>query len=193
MLNGLLAFSKRVDKLNKWVGVFVRWLTVLLVLVTSYNALARYLGKFIGINLSSNSFLEIQWYLFSIVFLLGAGYALLHNVHIRVDVLYDRLSEKQKARLNFLGTIIFLLPFSFFVVVVSLPWVINSWAIWEMSPDPGGLPRFPIKTLVPLAFIFLFLQGVSEAIKNFAVLQGRSTIYPAAEHEEANKRGVHES
>lgn len=193
MLNGLLAFSKRVDKLNKWVGVFVRWLTVLLVLVTSYNALARYLGKFIGINLSSNSFLEIQWYLFSIVFLLGAGYALLHNVHIRVDVLYDRLSEKQKARLNFLGTIIFLLPFSFFVVVVSLPWVINSWAIWEMSPDPGGLPRFPIKTLVPLAFIFLFLQGVSEAIKNFAVLQGRSTIHPAAEHEEANKRGVHES
>lgn len=170
-MKNLLVLAKRIDKLNAAIGSSVRWLLLILVLVTSYNALARYAGKYLGINLSSNSFLEIQWYLFSIIFLLGSGYALLHNVHVRVDVIYERLHIKQKAKLNFLGSVFFLIPFSFFAVITSLPWVINSWSIWEMSPDPGGLPLFPIKTLIPVAFSFLFLQGISEAVKNFAVLK----------------------
>lgn len=170
-MKNLLVLAKRIDKLNAVIGSSVRWLLLLLVLVTSYNALARYIGKYLGMNLSSNSFLEVQWYLFSIIFLLGAGYALLHNVHVRVDVIYERLSKKQRAKLNFLGSIFFLMPFSFFAIITSLPWVINSWSILEMSPDPGGLPLFPIKTIVPVAFSFLFLQGASEAVKNFAVLK----------------------
>lgn len=175
MLQKLLNVTRRIDALNRSVGVFIRWLVVILIFIAAYNAIARYIGKYLGINLSSNSFLEIQWYLFSMIFLLGGGYGLYHNVHIRVDVIFNGLSKRSQSRLNFLGAIFFLMPFSLFAIIVSLDWVFNSWAIWEMSPDPGGLPLFPIKTIIPVGFLLLFLQAFSEAVKSFMLFKEENT------------------
>ena len=184
-MNVFTAFTKGIDWLNEQLGRLVAWLTLLMVLVAAYNALARYLPKSIAYlaertnlglfqwlsqlvgqrNLTSNALLETQWYLFSAVFLLAAAYTLKHNAHVRVDVLYDRLPVKARRWVNLAGTFLFLLPFSLLLLVTSLPPLRASWAIREMSPDPGGLPRYPIKTLVPVAALLILLQGLSEAIK----------------------------
>ncbi|NKB88288.1 MAG: TRAP transporter small permease subunit [Acidobacteria bacterium] len=142
-----------------------------MVLIGAYNAVARYLGRGIGINLSSNAYLEAQWYLFSLVFLLGAAYTFKHDNHVRVDVLYGRLSRRGKTIINLIGTALFLLPFSIFSIWVSWPSVRNSWAVLEGSPDPGGLPRYPIKTMIIVAFVLLALQGVAELIRGVQLLR----------------------
>jgi TRAP-type mannitol/chloroaromatic compound transport system permease small subunit len=139
--------------------------------VGAFNAVARYLGKYAGVRLSSNLWIELQWYLFSLVFLLGAAYTLKYDDHVRVDVLYGRLSRKGKAWINLLGTALFLLPFCGVVLWMSIPFVANSWAVLEASPDPGGLPRYPIKTVIPLALLLVMLQGVSLMIREVAVLR----------------------
>jgi len=114
----LLSISGSIDRLIAWFGKAVQWLTLAMILIGSYNAVARYLGRFIGVDLSSNSFLEMQWYLFSVVFLIGASYALQKDKHVRVDVLYARRSKKGKAWTNLLGTVLFLIPFCLFVIYV---------------------------------------------------------------------------
>lgn len=162
----LLKISSKIDGLIAQVGKIVQWLTFAMILIGSFNAVARYLGRFVGVDLSSNSFLEMQWYLFSVVFLLGASYALQADQHVRVDVLYAKLSKKGKAKLNIAGTVLFLIPFCIFIIYVCWSSVINSWAVMEVSPDPGGLPRYPIKTLVPIAFLLLLMQGISQLIKS---------------------------
>jgi TRAP-type mannitol/chloroaromatic compound transport system permease small subunit len=151
----------------------VLWLVAVMVLVGAFNAIARYLGRWIGLQLSSNAYLELQWYLFSLVFLLGGAYALRHDAHVRVDVLYGRLGERARAWIDLLGTVLFLLPFSVFMVAASWPSVAASWRVRETSPDPGGLPRYPIKAVVLLAFVLLILQGVAEATRRIAILRGR--------------------
>lgn len=168
----LLRLSRFIDRLNEGVGRLVYWLVLAMVLIGAYNALARYLGRYIGVDLSSNIYIELQWYLFSLVFLLGAGYALRHNAHVRVDVFYGRLSERGQAWLNFLGSVLFLLPFCGLMWWVSWPAIESSWAVWERSPDPGGLPRNPIKTVILVCFALLGLQGISQAIKHANVLWG---------------------
>ena len=160
-----------VDRLSTWVGHSVRWLVLLMVLLGAFNAVARYSGRFVGVNLSSNALLEGQWYLFAAVFLLGAPYALVTDRHVRVDVLYGRLSERGKAGIDLVGTLLFLLPFCVFGLWVSWPSVANSWSIWEQSSDPGGLPRYPVKTLLPLALALLLLQGASLALQKVARLR----------------------
>jgi TRAP-type mannitol/chloroaromatic compound transport system permease small subunit len=167
----LLRLSRAIDRLTGWVGEGVAWLTVAMVLIGALNAGARYLGRFLGANLSSNAWIELQWYLFSLVFLLGAAYALRENVHVRVDVLFSRVSERAQAWINILGTLLLLMPFCAFMFWVSLPAVQNSWRIREGSPDPGGLPRWPLKALVLVCFALLLLQGVSELIKEAARLR----------------------
>ena len=122
--------------------------------------------------MSSNMYIELQWYLFSLLFLLGAAYTLKHNSHVRVDVFYGRLSAKGKAWVNVLGTLLFLFPFCTLMLIMSIPSVTNSWAVFEMSPDPGGLPRYPIKTMIPIAFMLVILQGVSMLIKQIHILRG---------------------
>ena len=112
----------------------------------AFNAVARYLGKSIGLNLSSNAYIEAQWYLFSAVFLLGAAHTLQRDQHVRVDVLYGRLTARKKAWIDIIGTVCFLIPFCLFGLVISIPAVRNSWAVLEGSPDPGGLARYPLKT-----------------------------------------------
>jgi TRAP-type mannitol/chloroaromatic compound transport system permease small subunit len=161
-----------IDRLSGWIGAGVSWLVLVMVLLGAFNAVARYLGRYVGVNLSSNAWIEGQWYLFSLVFLLGAAYTLQQDRHVRVDVLYGRLSKKQKAWIDLVGTMVFLLPFCVFALVFSWPAVSNSWAILEMSSDSGGLPRYPIKTALLVGFVLLALQGLSELIKRVRVVAG---------------------
>ena len=172
----LLRIAHRIDRTNEWIGRAVYWLTLIMVGVGAYNALVRYLDRFTGLGLSSNTYIELQWYMYSLIFLLGAAYTLKHNAHVRVDVLFMRLTPRGRAWVNLGGTLLFLLPFCILVIWMSWPTVHNSWAVLEVSPDPGGLPRYPIKTVIPIAFILLFLQGISLAIKQIAFLRD-----PAAE------------
>ena len=175
-----LRLASGIDRFNEWVGRPVYWLTLVMVLIGSYNAVVRYLDRYTGLGLSSNMYLEMQWYLFSVVFLLGAAYTLKHDAHVRVDVLYSRLSPKGRAWVNLLGTLLFLVPFCVLMLWTAWPAVRESWALREMSPDPGGLPRYPIKTIIPLAFLLLLVQGVSMLVKQIAILRG---VLPGDEDE----------
>ena len=167
-----LRVARNIDRLNELLGRGTAWLILLMVMIGAYNAVARYLGRYVGLNLSSNAYIELQWYLFSLVFLLGAAYTLRRNAHVRVDVIYGRLSPRLRAWIDLVGTFVFLLPFSVLALCVSWPSVRNSWRVLEDSPDPGGLPRYPIKTMILVAFALLLVQGISEAIKQIAILRG---------------------
>jgi TRAP-type mannitol/chloroaromatic compound transport system permease small subunit len=161
-----------IDRLNETIGTVASWLTLAMVLVGAFNAVARYAGRWTGTTIASNAYIEAQWYLFSLVFLLGAAYTLKHNAHVRVDVLYATLSPRGRAWINLLGTLLFLIPFCITTIVVSWPSVRNSWAVLERSPDPGGLARYPIKAAILVAFALVTLQGVSLLLRQVAVLRG---------------------
>lgn len=165
--------ARRVDALNDRIGAFIRWLVLVMVLVGAYNAVARYVTRYVDVGLTSNALIDLQWYLFSLVFLLGAAYALNHDVHVRVDVVYSRFGEKGRAWIDLLGTALFLIPFSVVMLRVSFPAVRNSWVIREVSPDPGGLPRYPIKAVILVSFVLLLIQGLAQVVKKIAVIRGR--------------------
>jgi len=162
----LLRLSRNIDRLNERIGRSAYWLTLVMVGVGSWNVFGRYVGRAVGQNLSSNALLEIQWYLFDLVFLLGAAYTLKHNNHVRVDVIQSRLTPKQKAWVDLVGSLLFLIPFCTMILFYSTGSVVNSWKLLENSPDPGGLVRYPIKTMILVSFGLLILQGISQAIKN---------------------------
>lgn len=173
-MNTLFAFSRLIDQLNERIGRIVMWGVLVATLVASGNALAKhFLGQ------GSNAWLEAQWYLFGALFLLGAGYTLKHNGHVRIDIFHQRLSAKGQAWIDLLGGLLFLLPFAGLLAWLSWPLLAESWRIREMSPDDGGLLRWPVKLLLPLGFALLFLQGVSEIIKCIGVIRGR--FLPASE------------
>ena len=185
---GFLArFVAWTDRLNTRLGVAVSWLTLAMVAVGAYNAVVRYLGRFTGWNLSSNAYLELQWYMFSLVFLLGAAYALLTGAHVRVDVIFSRLPERWRRRIDLWGSLLFLIPFAVFGLVMSWPAVRNSWAVLEVSSDPGGLPRYPIKTVLLVAFTLLALQGLAEAARNWLRLRA---LKAGAEEEDLQQEGL---
>lgn len=168
-MNKLLQIARAIDLLNEWIGRLAYWLVLLMVAVGAWNVMGRYVGRIIGTNLTSNALIEIQWYLFDVVFLLGAAYALKYNEHVRVDIFYKGWDRRRQALANFWGNILFLIPFSSLMIYYSWGTVVNSWKIKEVSPDPGGLPRYPIKFVIILAFVLLILQGISEAIKNWNI------------------------
>ena len=159
-----------------------RWLILVMVAIGAYNAVARWATREVGVNLASNALNELQWYLFSIVFLLGAAYCLREDVHVRVDVLYERVSSKTRGWIDLLGTVLFLLPFSWLMLQVSWPAVRNSWRILETSPDPGGLPRYPLKSLLLVAFVLLFLQGLAQIVRSIERIRGGGGDGPQHEH-----------
>ena len=161
----LWAVSRRIDRFNSAIGRAASWLVLVMLAVGSWNVVGRHLGVLIGHNLSSNALIESQLYLFDLIFLLGAAWTLQRNGHVRVDVLQARWTPRQRALADLLGTVFFLIPFCLLMIGVSWGTVASSWHILEQSPDPGGLPRYPIKTMVPLSFALLALQGISEAIK----------------------------
>lgn len=164
------------DRLSDRLGGLVGWLALLMVLVGAYNAIVRYLGKFMGWSLSSNAYIELQWYLFSLVFLFGASYTMLRDRHVRVDVLYGRLSRAWRDRIDLAGTFLLMLPFTIYALWVSVPSVRNSWVVRETSPDPGGLARYPVKAALLVSFGLLALQGLSEAMKIVGRMRGLDGI-----------------
>ena len=148
------------DQFYAIVSKVCAWTLFVMTILGALNAVLRYSSRFTGQVWSSNAFLEGQWYLFSAVFLLGAGYTLYKDKHVRVDVLYSRLSDAGQRRINLIGTLIFAIPFCILGIWSSLEFVSNSWSIWEQSPDAGGLPRYPVKTLIPVGFILLLMQCI---------------------------------
>ena len=163
----LIAISRAIDALNERVGRAVLWLVLVMTLVSAANAVARY-----ALNMSSNGWLELQWYLFAGVFLLAAGYTLKHNGHVRIDLVYGHVSPRAQAWIDLLGGLVALLPLTLLLVWLSWPLFIDSFHSGEMSSDAGGLIRWPVRLLTPLGFGLLALQGVSEIIKRIAFLRG---------------------
>ena len=164
-----------IDRGSEFVGRTVPWLLLVLVLIGAFNAIARYGGKFIGADLSSNLYLELQWTLFSAVFLLGGSYTLKRRGHVRVDVLYDRLSPRRRTLIDRLGTWLLLIPFCIFMLVISFDPVLHSIELREQSPDPGGIPRYLIKPLIPLGFALLLLQAIAEGLRRTDVHSAEET------------------
>ena len=157
-----------VDGLSDKIGRFVGWLTTLMVLVVFYDTVMRY-----AFNKGNVAPQELEWHLFAIVFLIGAAYTLKEGGHVRVDIIFVNLSEKAKAWIDFLGVFIFLIPFCVAVIVSTQGFILNSWAVKEISPDPGGLPaRYLLKAMIPLGFFLLIVQGFSEAAKKIMVITG---------------------
>ena len=168
----LRTLAGRVDGLNDSIGIAIRWLVLLMVLTGAGSAVARYFSRGLGLSLNLVPAAEAQWYLFSAVFLLGAAYALRHGVHVRVDVLYERFTPRTRAWIDLLGNVLFLVPFSVMMLWVAFPAVVTSWQIREMSPDPGGLPRYPIKALILVSFALLVLQAISQIVEHVDTIRG---------------------
>ncbi len=183
-MNVLLSVSRLIDAANERIGRFAYWLILVMVLISAGNAVSRY-----GLNLSSNAWLEIQWYLFSAVFLLSAGYVMLKNAHVRIDIIASRLPPKVTAWIEIVGIVVFLGPVCW--IFLDFGWAMfqDAYVSGEMSTDAGGLIRWPVKLLVPLGFALLALQALSELIKRIAFLRGMAEWNPYGA--EAPPGGLH--
>ena len=166
-MKALLKLSGLIDALNEAVGRLSYWLILVAVLVSAGNAVVRY-----AFDKSSNAWLEIQWYLFSAVFLFCAGYALLHDQHVRIDVISSRFSKRTRAWIDVLGTLFFLLPMAIAIMWMSWPVFVQAWDLNEISSNAGGLIVWPARLMLPIGFLLLILQGISELIKRIAFLRG---------------------
>jgi len=163
----LLALSRAIDALNERLSWIADWLVFLSCLISAGNAFSRY-----AFSISSNAWLEIQWYMFGAVVMLGASYTLRRNEHVRVDIVYSNLSTRRQIGIDIFGAVLFLLPATLILTYLSWPVFYNSWVEGEISGNAGGLIRWPIKIVLPLGFALLSLQGISELIKRIAMLTG---------------------
>lgn len=163
----LLALSRRIDQLNEFVGRWLAWLVLVAVLVSAGTATVRK-----AFDVSSNALLEIQWYIYAAIFLLAAGYTMLRGEHVKIDVVLSRFSRRTQTKIEVFGIFAFLLPFVTIMVWLAFPLVIRSFVTGEVSSNEGGLIRWPVFALLPLGFVLLGLQGISEAFKRFAYLAG---------------------
>ena len=163
----LLAFSRGIDALNAKLGWIADWMVLLSGLISAGNAFSRY-----AFGISSNAWLEIQWYMFGALVLLGASYTLKKNEHVRVDIVYSNVSTRRQIGIDIFGTVLFLLPATIILCYLSWPIFHNSWMQGEVSANAGGLLRWPIKIFLPIGFALLSLQGLSELIKRIAKLTG---------------------
>jgi len=171
-MNVLNILTRWIDGINEWIGrVVVAWVTLLLVAVVFVDVVMRY-----AFNTSFVLTQELEWHIFSFIFLMGAGYTLLKDGHVRVDIIYQRLKPKGRAWINFIGVVFFLIPGCIMVVVTSWKFTYNAWTVLEGSPDPGGIPwRFLIKGTIPVGFSLILLQGVSLGFHSLLQLLGRET------------------
>jgi TRAP-type mannitol/chloroaromatic compound transport system permease small subunit len=167
-MGGLLKVSGAIDTLNEWVGKLLMWLVLAAVVISAGNAIMRK-----AFDIGSNAFLEIQWYLFAAVFLLGSGYVFLRNGHVRIDFISSKLSKRTNTIIDILGILVFTIPLS--VILINLSWPVfeRAWQSGEMSQNAGGLIRWPVMLLIPVGFSLLTLQCGSELIKRFAFLAGQ--------------------
>lgn len=183
-MNALLTMARAIDSASERIGKAVSWLVLAAVLISTVNALVRY-----TFNYSSNAFLEMQWYLFAAVFLLGASWTLKRNEHIRIDVVTHRFSPRVHAWIDILGSLLFLLPLTLVVLYTSIPFALEAISDGEMSSNAGGLIVWPAKVLIPLGFALLALQGLAEIVKRIAFLKG---LIDGSEFEKAGHHGVDE-
>jgi TRAP-type mannitol/chloroaromatic compound transport system permease small subunit len=166
-MGGLLKISGLIDAFNEWIGKLIMWLVLAAVLISAGNAIIRK-----AFDMSSNACLEIQWYLFAGVFMLGAGYVFLRNAHVRIDFISSKLSKRTNAIIDILGMVVFTIPLSIILMVLSWPLFQQAYASGEMSANAGGLIRWPVLLLIPLGFAILALQSMSELVKRIAYLTG---------------------
>ena len=165
-MGALLAVSRVIDAINEKFGVIANWLVLLACLISAGNAASRYL-----FSMSSNGWLEIQWYMFAGMVLLGAPFTLKMNEHVRVDLVYGLVSERTRIWIDIIGGLLFLLPICVILTYFTWPWFVDSWRINESSSNAGGLIRWPVKLLLPVGFALMALQGVSEIIKRIAAIE----------------------
>jgi len=157
-----------IDALNAWMGRGVAWVTAFLVIVVFLDVIMRY-----ALNTSFVFTQELEWHLFGFIFLMGAGYTLLHEGHVRVDIIYQRLDKKAQAWVDLVGCLVFLFPGAIMVITTAVPFVTNSFSVLEGSPDPGGIPfRFIIKSCIPIGFVLFGLQGISLFVKSLRTVMG---------------------
>ena len=157
-----------IDRMSEFAGKAVAWCSLALVILVSLNVALRYI-----FNISFVAMEQMQWHLYALIFLIGAGYTLRYNGHVRVDVIYQRLGKRTRAFINVMGCIFFLFPGCFLIIKTSIPFVHSSWALHEGSADPGGLPaRYLLKAVIPVSFFMLAIQGVSMFFKNLFILLG---------------------
>jgi len=183
-VRSLLKVAHGIDRLSELLGKVSIYLILVLLAVGFYNVVARYIGRFIGQNLSSNRLLEVQWYLYSIIFLLIFAYNLKHDVNVRVDILYTKWGPKRRAWVDLLGTLLIIAPLAIIGIWMTINPVLQSWGLlpngtfgaWELSGDPDGLPRAPIKSLIIVAFALLLLQAIAQIIKYTALLTGHDEV-----------------
>jgi TRAP-type mannitol/chloroaromatic compound transport system permease small subunit len=166
-LNPLLTLSRIIDAITERIGQTIYWLVLIAVLISAANAVVRKV-----FNFSSNSFLEIQWYLFSLIFLFLAGYTLKNNEHVRIDIISGRLSPRGRAIVDIFGTLFFLLPMAILIMYLSWPVFVDAWTRNEVSTNAGGLIIWPARLMVPIGFLLLIVQALSELIKRVAFLKG---------------------
>ena len=176
-MNGLLRASRVIDAVNSRIGKAVAWLILVVVIVSATNATVRKV-----FDTSSNAWLELQWTLFGVVFLLCSPWTLLSNEHVRIDIVNNLLPKKLRDAIDIFGHVVFLLPLSIIMVVMSVPFLERSFALNEQSLNAGGLPQWPAKSLLVIGFALLFLQGVSELIKRIAILRGLIPDSGAPQH-----------
>lgn len=164
----LRELARKIDAVQEPFGRAVSWLTTLMVAVVFADVIMRY-----TMNRTYVFTQELEWYLFGMVYLLAAGYTMLHDEHVRVDIVYSKLSPKRKAWLDFILLLVFFFPSCLMVVYTSWPFVRNAWSVWESSPDPGGIPaRWALKSVIIIGFVILMIQGLSELIKRYYVARG---------------------
>lgn len=184
-MQSLLALSRLIDAINARIGQAASWLVLVVVLISAGNAIVRK-----AFDISSNAFLEIQWYLFSAIFLLAAAYTLQKNEHIRIDLLNSKLSQRGRALLDIVCTLLFLVPTCVLLIMYGWPMFMNAFVSGEMSSDAGGLIRWPVFLLIPVGFSLLLLQGVSEIIKRLAFLSGAGPDPLAVKNDDVHKEPV---
>ena len=178
----LLRISRLIDSLNEWIGKLTMWLVLAAVLISSGNAILRK-----AFSIGSNAWLEIQWYLFAGVFMLGVGYVFLKNGHVRIDFISSRLSRRTNTIIDILGIVIFVIPLSIILIDLSWPLFVRALQMGEMSQNAGGLIRWPVLLLMPVGFFILLIQSVSELIKRVAFLTGHRDEPFTVEHEKSDE------
>ena len=170
-MKALLAYQRGADRVSEWTGEISRYAVLVTVAVGFINVVLRYFGEFSDTRLTNNGLIEAQWYLYSLIFLFGFGYILKHQINVRVDFWFAEQPVRTRAWIDFIGNIVGLIPFAIIGIWVSVPQVMTSWRLNEQSPDPSGLPRAPIKTMIVVAFAILLMQALAEQIKLFAILR----------------------
>jgi len=181
-----LVYVGIVDRLTEALGALSMYLVIVTFAIGFANVVLRYTGRFVGLRLTSNLFIELQWYLYSLIFLLGFAYILKHNINVRVDFWFGKFSDKTKAKIDTIGHLLALIPFCFIALSVTWRPILTSWGLrpngawgaWETSPDPNGLPRAPIKSMIIVAFVTLLLQAIVEMIRLVATLRDVEELKP---------------